>query len=226
MVVSDLSTLVAVPQWDPIQVLGINQKLDGNFTCSGVKNNTEIRCGYNLRGETALGISNKIDDISLLPPRTATHHLRALADISLCQYHKIQARSKALEWAAAVERLSYPPAPTSIITSQRTPPPPQRPAITPQSTPSQSSGSSSSQHFSEPSNRQPSRDASNSKLRNVDIENKKRQILDDIANLTAQLAMLEAGSGDEDVAASRRATRQSSSRTGLRTALGFGKRYN
>jgi hypothetical protein len=218
------STLVPVGQWDPIQVLDINQKPDGNFTCSGVKNNTDIRCGYNLRGETAARISNMIDDVASLPPRTAVPYLRALADVSLCQYHKIQARNKAIEWTAAVERLSRSIAPPPITTSQLIPPPPQRPTMTPLSTPSRSSESSSSQLSPESRNRYPSVPPT------ADVERKKRQLRSEIEALTKELAMLETRDGDEgdvsNVTAPRNVSKQPSSRTSLKSAFGFGRRIS
>lgn len=94
-----------VPQWDPLEILGINEKPDGNFTCSGVKNGTTDACGYNLRGPTALAISNLLDEMSILPHQDAHQFLRDLAEASLCQHHKRQARGKVAAWAAVINRL-------------------------------------------------------------------------------------------------------------------------
>lgn len=225
---SNLSTPISFPQWDPIEILSINQKPDGNFTCSGVKNNTTTRCGFHLRGETALKISDLLDEISILPPQTAVQSLKALADNSLCLHHKLQARGKVMEWTTTINRLSPSTQAGPNIPGRHTPSPPHRPSPTPQSTPSQSQGSNVSSWSVGPRNRPQPGDISSPIPGTIGstVEDKKRQLREDIARLTAELDSLEVGGGEpSNSASSRQVSRRSSSRTGLRAAL-FGRTSN
>jgi hypothetical protein len=223
---SILSTPVSViPQWNPTQILNINQKPDGNFTCSGVKNNTTIPCGYHLRGETAAKVSDLLDDISMLPPQTAIQSLRSLADASLCQYHKLQARGKVTEWTATINGLPPSTIAGPSITRQFTPSPSHRPTLAPQPPPSQPRGSSVSSWSFASRNRSQRGDNGSPSQQTTDgtTEDEIRQLKEDIMVLTARLASLETGSRDSaNATSSRQVSRQPSTRTGLRSAL-FGR---
>ncbi|KAF2798738.1 hypothetical protein K505DRAFT_321640 [Melanomma pulvis-pyrius CBS 109.77] len=223
---SNLSTLISVPQWDPIEILSINQKPDGNFTCSGVKNGTATRCGFHLRGETALKISDLLDEISMLPPQIAVQSLKPLADNSLCLHHKLQARGKVIEWIAAINRLPPSTQAGPNIQGQHTSSPPHRPPPSPLSISSQSQGSNvSSRSVSSRYRSQPG-SSPIPEIIGSTVEDKKRRLREDIERLTAELDSLEMGGGEvSNSASSRQVARQSSSRTGLRATL-FGRTIN
>jgi hypothetical protein len=134
------------PRWDPIQVLSINQKRDGNFTCAGVKAG-DVACGWNIRGPTAASIQNLIDTLSVQPPRSAIPSLRILAEAAICQHHKQQISIKVQSWTVAINTLPASrsvqhPAPPSLSqqssTSTSTPPLPRYEIKTPTSSASYS----------------------------------------------------------------------------------------
>jgi hypothetical protein len=225
---SPLSTLISVPQWDPTESLNINQKPDGNFTCSGMKNDATSPCGWNLRGETASKISNLLDDISILPPQTAIQSLKALADISLCHNHKRQARGKVIEWTATINGLPPSTQTGPSITSRHTPSPPHRTTLTPQYVPSQPRGSTvSSWSFSSRNRSQHSENNSlTPETTDGAVDDEIRQLREDITRLTARLASLETSGRESSNAASpRQVSRQPSARMGIRSAL-FGRNSN
>jgi hypothetical protein len=222
------STLISVPQWDPTESLNINQKPDGNFTCSGMKNDLTSPCGWNLRGETASKISSLLDDISMLSPQIAVHSLKALADISLCHNHKRQARGKVVEWIATINNLSPPTQTGPSITTRHNLSPPHRPTLTPQSTPSQPRGSSISSWSSGSRNRLQHVENSSPNPGTIEsaVDDEIRQLRDDITRLTARLASLETNGKDySNVASPRQVSRQPSARMGIRSAL-FGRNSN
>lgn len=215
-----MSTLVSVPQWDPIAIFSINQKPDGNFTCVGVKNNTTDSCGYHIKGGGAAKINQLIDDISSSPPQTAAQSLRVLADLSLCHNHGSQAGRMVKEWNAAIRSLSFLNRPVSDGSNAYTPsssPSPQ-PNTTPQSTPGNNLSAWASATLIRPQEnemRKPAPFTSNGTVGDEIVSLKK-----EIENLAARIAFLEAGSdGSGQHASRRKASNRSPVRSGLRSAL-------
>ncbi|KAF1957159.1 hypothetical protein CC80DRAFT_55432 [Byssothecium circinans] len=214
-----ISSLISVPQWDPIATLGIDLKPDGHFTCSGVKNGTTDSCGYHLRGERASQINHLIDDISISSPQSATQSLRALAGLTLCPNHGIQARGKVIEWSAAINRLSPSTQSRSNISGAHTPSPSPspRPEATPQSTPSSSISAWTNSSLIPPQseNRSPNPNTSDGA-----VVEQVHFLRKEVELLTARIASLEVGHGKTVKNISqRKGSNQSPVRLGLRSAL-------
>ncbi|KAF2803744.1 uncharacterized protein BDZ99DRAFT_161587 [Mytilinidion resinicola] len=209
-----ISSLMLVPHWDPIATLSIDLKPDGHFTCSGVKNGTTDSCGYHLRGEKASKVNHLIDDISISSPQSATQSLRALADLTLCPNHGIQARGKVTEWSATINRLSPPTQSGSNISSAHTPSPSPslQTEVTPQSTPGSNSSLTRPQQSE---NRSPNPHTSDATMvEEVSLLRKEIELL------TARIASLEAG--HEETAkdtSQRKVSNRSLVRSGLRSAF-------
>ncbi|KAF2179627.1 hypothetical protein K469DRAFT_798274 [Zopfia rhizophila CBS 207.26] len=215
-----VSSPISVPQWDPIATLGIDQKPDGHFTCSGVKNGTTDSCGYHLRGERASKINHLIDNISISSPQSATQSLRALAGLTLCPNHGIQARGKVTEWSATINCLSPPTQSGSNISSAHTPSPspsPQ-PEVTPQSTPGSNISTWTYTSLIRPQqseNRNPNAHTSDGTVvEEVSLLRKEIELL------TARIVSLEAGHKETAKDASQwKVSNRSSVRSGLRSAF-------
>lgn len=120
-------------QWDPLEILNLTLKLDGRFTCSGVKINSNDPCGWHLSKATASNIGNLLDDMSNLPPQDVVQSLNSLATITLCQSHESQKRFKVAEWTRAIRHVSFTQTEPNIVELYGSSPPHQ-PAMTPQST--------------------------------------------------------------------------------------------
>ena len=214
------SSLISVPQWDPIATLGIDLKPDGHFTCSGVKNGTTDSCGYHIRGQRASNINHLIDDISISSPQSATQSLRALADLTLCPNHGIQARGKVTEWSATINRLSPPTQSGSNISGAHTPSPSPspRPEVTPQSTPGSNISAWAYSSLIRP--QQSENRSLNPHTSDGAVVEKVNLMQKEIELLTARIASLEAGHEETAKDASqRKASNRSPVRSGLRSAL-------
>lgn len=174
-----------------------------------MRNGTIKPCSCHFSHETTSRISDLLDDISVLPPQSATQSLRNLADVTLCHHHEAQAEGKVTEWTAAINRLPPSTQAGPNIAGAHTPSPPHRPALTPQSTPQRSD------------NRSPTPQTSNGT-----VEEDLRLLRDEIMLLTARIASLEVGRGETvNAASSRQVSSPLSARLGLRLSF-FGRNNN
>jgi hypothetical protein len=186
---------VVASRWDPIQVLRINQKQDGNFTCAGVTA-AGTPCGWNIRGPSAANIQNLADTLSMQPPVSAIQSLRILAEAVICFNHKKQISIKVRSWTAAINNLPAQNLPTHNLPASRpvqnlTPPLSQQSSIS-TSTLSfphyEANTPTSSGTYSEYTTSQPQRRTT------LDPWKKIEDLEEHIENLTKRLEALEAGS--------------------------------
>ncbi|KAH7119533.1 hypothetical protein B0J11DRAFT_508351 [Dendryphion nanum] len=103
---STISAPVSVYQWNPVEVLRLNLIPNGQFTCSGVKNDLTRPCGWRLAEETT-SINNLLNAMSESSPQDAFQFLDALAQSTLCHSHKYQKGHKTTEWARVLHQIPF-----------------------------------------------------------------------------------------------------------------------
>jgi hypothetical protein len=193
------STLIPVPQWDPIKILSIEQKKDGHFTCSGVKKNSTTRCGWHLNSQATSDINDLVEQISMRPPQSAIQSFKLLADASLCHNHKAQEMVVVRAWTSAIDHLPPTQVVSSMAWTQASTPsstPSSQAMLTPTSTSSPSSSQYESNTFHKdirPHIRAQQRDDGTPTSKSSDGASKDevRLLRDEIAALTARIAALE-----------------------------------
>ncbi|KAF2647165.1 hypothetical protein K491DRAFT_699810 [Lophiostoma macrostomum CBS 122681] len=119
-------------QWNPAEILNLNPKPNGLFSCSGVKRGPQTPCRWDLDEETASTIGNLLDNMSKLPPQDAIQSLHYLAAITLCKHHQLQQRAKVTEWTGTIRHILLLKTESNILELDGSSPP-QRLATTPQS---------------------------------------------------------------------------------------------
>ena len=89
--------------WDPSRVLNFRCYHGRLFFCSGHRNNSSVRCSWQMEEQGSQRIQTLLDTIASVHPSEAHLHLPTLAEASLCKHHGGQAGGTISNWSASIQ---------------------------------------------------------------------------------------------------------------------------